>query len=245
MDIKAYLQAPIPRWVAMVAVVGTGITAGVGVHIGMQKAMQDEYDRRLEEEIANATTFYTHMATHKKIFDTPQEAAEALLNNDEDLREQYEEEVVRYITIDNDAPDDEDLTEVSHNVFTDATPTSEWDPEVEEAARTTDAPYILEHDEFYNSDFNTQTLTWYEVDEVLAAEDDSLVEDIDGIVGEQNLTRFGHGSRDNNVLYIRNPKIDMDFEVIRAQGSYAEIVHGIGLQHEDRPGIRKFRSYDE
>jgi hypothetical protein len=48
--------------------------------------------------------------------------------------------------------------------------------------------------------------------------------DASEIVG-QNL-RFGHGSKDPNVVYIRNPRLEMEMEILRDPSSYEKEVLG-------------------
>jgi hypothetical protein len=112
--------------------------------------------------------------------------------------------------------------------------------------RTEEAPYVISYDEFMEceKDYNQSTLAWYENDNVLADEQDKPIENIDRTVGEYNLDRFGHGSKDNNVVYIRNEVLEHEFEVIRHRGSYVEQVLGF-IQHGDRHRPRKFRSDDD
>ena len=56
---------------------------------------------------------------------------------------------------------------------------------------------------------------------------------MDEVIGLGNLGRWGHGSNDENIVYIRNLHLSLDFEVVRDRGSYAE---------ETRKNVR--HSYD-
>ena len=95
-----------------------------------------------------------------------------------------------------------------------------------------------------DKEFNQVTLTYFEGDEVLSDERDQTVDDVDGLAGEDNLQRFGHGSGDPNVLYIRNEHISLDMEILRSKGKYTHEVLGF-IEHSDQPKIRRFRSDDE
>jgi len=53
------------------------------------------------------------------------------------------------------------------------------------------------------------------------------------VVGE---LLFGHGSNDPNVVYIRNPKLEAEYEILRDEGSYEEIVLGEQIEHEAEEG---------
>jgi hypothetical protein len=52
------------------------------------------------------------------------------------------------------------------------------------------------------------------------------VPDVEEVVGEENMERFGVGSDDNSIVYIRNDKLDVAFEVVLDQRSYAQVVMG-------------------
>jgi hypothetical protein len=144
-------------------------------------------------------------------------------------------------------------TKVAKNVFENKAPVTDdgFDYEVELARRSSDRPYVITHDEYYENelDYEQTDLTYYEKDDTLVDPRDMPIPDEDQIVGSDNLTRFGHGSKDENVVYVRNDRIKVDFEISRSVGSYAQEVLGFdaedGLRHSDaRRGIRKFR-HDE
>lgn len=112
--------------------------------------------------------------------------------------------------------------------------------------RDTTEPYIITVDEFMeasDADARTQiTLTYYSDDDVLADEKDLPIDSIDYTIGIENLSKFGEGSGDGRIVYIRNEYIDVDFEVILHQGNYSEIVHGITKEPSRK--ARKFRGED-
>ena len=240
MNIKTYLNAPIPRWVALVTVVATSVAAGGGSYYYFQKRFNDEFETELrlavEEEVANTTKFYAML--RKEEYPTANDAAEELLDA-------VVETTVGILTDEGYTSEKaaQGLTEVVRNVFTNAAAT-EWDADAEEAQRDPSKPYILEHDEFYSSENQSVTLNYFEGDNTLSDEKDEHIADMDGVVGEENLSRFGHGSRDPNVLYVRNETLDLDFEIVRNDGKYTEQVLGF-IQHEDRPSTRRFRFNDE
>jgi hypothetical protein len=66
------------------------------------------------------------------------------------------------------------------------------------------------------------------------------IPDVNATVGDGNLDRFGHRSKDPRVVYIRNEKLGIEYEVCKSDGSYAEEVGGF-IKHDNRPKIRKFR----
>lgn len=109
-----------------------------------------------------------------------------------------------------------------------------------------DHPYLITVDEYMEDEtFDKITLEYYEEDDTLADEQETIVPDIEGTVGQANLLHFGRGSKDKNVVYVRNQRLRADFEVCRDEGSFAKTVLGLQedfLQHEDRgPRVRKMR----
>lgn len=141
----------------------------------------------------------------------------------------------------------DNLQEVTRNVFTDASiGVEDFDPEAEQ--RGPDAPYVIRFEEFLETKpgFTAEQLTYYEADGVLCKDDDELVDDVNGLVGEANLMKFGLGSQDANVVYIRNERWNCDFEVTRHKGSYDQVVHGV-IEHsaDYHRKTPRFRGDDE
>lgn len=137
----------------------------------------------------------------------------------------------------------EDIKEaIESNIFDQPMPdVPEWDQEAEEDSRRNGVPFILSKDEYYAGElgFTQMHLTFYEEDDVLVDEEDQLVPDQDGTVGEDNLQKFGYGSGDPRVLYVRNEVKQIDFEITLDKGSFSAAMGFI--QHDDTPKIRRFR----
>lgn len=70
------------------------------------------------------------------------------------------------------------------------------------------------------------TLTYFGGDDTLCDEDDMPIDDVDAIVGNGNLDRFGYKSRDARIVYIRNNRLQIDYTVCKSDGTYAEEVAG-------------------
>lgn len=121
-----------------------------------------------------------------------------------------------------------------------------WDEELK--TRESNDIYVITRDEFMNQEaegYGQDTITYFEGDETLADSRDQIVHNINGLCGETNLYRFGHGSGDPNVVYIRNVPKELELEVLRSDGKYSEEVLGF-IQHSyDGPKIRKFRGDHE
>lgn len=134
---------------------------------------------------------------------------------------------------------EEDPEPEVRNVFQQAEVEDHWDYYAERAKRSPLHPYVIHRDEREEQHaYDGVTFTYYEEDDVLCNERDEVVstEDRERILGEANLTKFGHGSGDASVVYIRNDQLEMDIEVIQSPNSYAEEVHGFEpeIRHADR-----------
>lgn len=128
------------------------------------------------------------------------------------------------------------------NVFTDP----HFDLDEEMKHRTPAKPYIITHDEFFTNEpeHENVSLTYYELDDTLTNERDEPIREVDEMIGDDHLVRFGHGSRDRNVVYIRNERLGTDFEVSKSTGSYLEEVLGMpdepdSLKHSDQRDRRR------
>jgi hypothetical protein len=117
-----------------------------------------------------------------------------------------------------------------------------WDYGKERLRRSPNRPYVIHRDEKDESEdtYDTVSYTYYEEDDVLSNERDEVIgkEERDALIGEANLNRFGHGSGDPSIVYIRNDKLEMQMEIVRSSNSYAEEVHG--FQHSE-PISRRHR----
>lgn len=113
-----------------------------------------------------------------------------------------------------------------------------FDYEEEIPKRTPDHPYVISIDEFENRDddhpYDQTFITYWGMDRTLADERDEIVDNVDRIVGWDNLSRFGYGSGDPRVVYIRNEQFECDYEVTLDERSYAEVILGI-LPNRVRP----------
>jgi len=133
------------------------------------------------------------------------------------------------------------------NVFKEYAATDEWDYEVELRRRSKDVPYIIHVDEFRQNEpsHDQVTYTYYEVDDILANTRNMRIEDMDEAIGLGNLGRWGHGSKDENIVYIRNEEMGMDFEILRDRGSYADTISGTIRHSSEVRRRRPNRRFDD
>lgn len=115
---------------------------------------------------------------------------------------------------------------VDHNIF--ASAEDGWDMDEEVRHRTTERPYVVHRDEFFeegNDDYNQRQLTYYNGDDTLVDEDNHPIENHIQVVGEM---KFGHGSGDPNVVYIRNERLQAEYEIFLEAGQYRIDILGQG-----------------
>lgn len=130
------------------------------------------------------------------------------------------------------------------NVFT--TDDGDWDYEAELSTRTSNLPYVLHQEEFINDEmgYRQETVTYYAGDDIMADPTDTPIYNFSAIMGE---LKFGHGSRDKSIVYIRNEPMGMEWEVLLHQGSFEQEVLGLEMQkdaEEDQlrhSTVQKFR----
>lgn len=133
------------------------------------------------------------------------------------------------------------------NVF--AGSDSDWDYESELSTRSPNAPYVIHADEFIGDEmgYKQTTVTYYAGDDIMADVDDTPIYGHRQMMGD---LKFGHGSKDPNVVYIRSEPLRMEWEVLRHAGKFGEEVLGLQAEEEMEDEIRhshpvrKFRITD-
>lgn len=139
---------------------------------------------------------------------------------------------------------------VQRNIFRDRQAAAEevvlpeWNYHEERKRRSPDQPYVIHYDERHEMDYQHVTLTYYTVDDVLCNDRDEPVdpEDRDRLIGDGNLDRFGHGSKDPAIVYIRNDELELMYEVVKSPNSYSEEVHGFSHEAYDRGNLERMRT---
>lgn len=92
----------------------------------------------------------------------------------------------------------------------------------EEQTSMNDKPYVISPEEFGEyEEYEKISLTYYG-DQVLADENDELVEDVEGAVGFESLTHFGEYEDDS--VFVRNDRLKCDYEILLDQRTYSDVV---------------------
>lgn len=130
----------------------------------------------------------------------------------------------------NNRPPDPETRVPYHNMGEDVELVTEpgWDYAEELKRRTSSEPFIIHEEEFRSSEkgYIQVAYTYYAEDDVLTDEDDRPLPHADKIVGEENL-KFGHGSGDPNVVFVRNDQMGLDMEISRSPNSFEQEVLGV------------------
>lgn len=197
-------------------------------------------DRLLDEDEVEERVFIDYAKISSKKSDVADDVTETTVINPDEV-----EEVIEQAIDDSDAELDETEGEEIQNIF--ASNGDEWDLEEEKAHRHPDLPYVIHQDEYMSDelDFTQHTLTWYAGDDVLVDEADKPVYNHHEVTGD---LKFGHGTNDPNVVYIRNEKLKSEYEILRHSGHFAEEIMGLEadaqIEKEIMHQSHKFRDSD-
>lgn len=232
---------------SMLAGAGLGVAGYFALKKKLEKEFEAKFEKELNEALDEMRTFYSRIKK-EGAFATPESAAEALgVKEATDAHTSYDtvpaagEEVSpeqvaalrERMKRGGPVTDDPDVeVTVERNIFRQGAAATDFDLEQEQSKRASnpDVPFVISKEEYFQGEpsYVNTTITWYEGDGILADERDVPVENVDALIGEENLLRFGYGSDDPNIVYVRNTKNQVDFEVVRSTGEYGNEVAGFG-----------------
>jgi hypothetical protein len=87
-------------------------------------------------------------------------------------------------------------------------------------------PYEITDEQFSESMDNFDKITlFYYADEVLADEGEEMIDDVDRAVGIKLLMDWAGDPDESQVLYVRNEKMMIDYEILRMEQPYSEMVN--------------------
>jgi hypothetical protein len=262
-------QANPKVWIAACSAMSAFAGAAVGFVVA-KKALENKFQEQLAAEVADARSYFQQM------YSTPTFVAEEPALDEDDVvhleavREATEEidgipadlvgdalSAQRSYDADDYAAEPGDTRVpapvIVNNIFQNATQAGDAVLDALMKDRDPNFPYIITKEEFYQNDqdFEQKKFTYWEGDDILADDQEELnpIEDVERVAGEDNLRRFGYGSGDEHVLYIRNETLDppMDLHITRSTGRYAVEVMALD---DDEPHLqhsipRRFRTRDE
>lgn len=128
-------------------------------------------------------------------------------------------------------PDDDPDEEEDQRIY-------EYESISREYSGSNKRPYVIPLDSFTDEmiGYDKITLGYYEDDDVLVDDNEDMIDDVDYVIGHDALDRFGDGSEDDDVVYIRNERTGADYEVIRHHKSYQTEVLGFVDPPNNRRG---------
>ena len=224
---------------------------GLGVLVGTL-ITKKEMQARLDKEVADVKENYRYI--HKDDYESPTdyiaknrpdeivdpalvrlEAGEALHVNSiiehVALNEEIKEQVERY------------QTGSVFNAFQNETADKDLIPEDADetlyqnllAQRTETAPFLISVEEYFDEKphFQKLSVTYFAGDNIVCYEDDTIMLDPEESFGVINLSRFGIKSDSEHIVYVRNPRIDVDYEIVKDEGKYADLIAHLQGNDED------------
>lgn len=222
------------------AVGAAGLVSGFGLGYFVAKTrMEALMELRLKEEIESVKDAF-HRGQKAGEYATPESAVNALIDPLEQagLKAKYVTPSTEGDTTGEGFMLDQD------SVYVSAGPVNVFDHHpvlVAGYPNPTDenAPYLITVDQFHqeHDDYDKNSIVWYAGDLVLADETEAEIHDIPNTVGADFAEHFGYMSLDANIVYYRNDRLGIDFEISFDPRTYAEIVIGLipGVDTDDEP----------
>lgn len=82
-------------------------------------------------------------------------------------------------------------------------------------------PMVITESQFNDEcEIHDKITVLYYVNGVITDEYNELMDDIDKVIGINNLSLFGYGSSDKDVLYVRNNMLKIDYEILKQHTEY-------------------------
>lgn len=105
---------------------------------------------------------------------------------------------------------------------------NEMPPVLNEDYEKEDYPYVISFHDYTESmtHIDKIELVYFKGDDVLVDDQDNIIDNVEYLIGEDNLFELGNDPETPNVLYIRNPKTGADYEIIQNDASFREVVLG-------------------
>lgn len=124
--------------------------------------------------------------------------------------------------------EDEDNEELDEEITYEAMEDDSYLEEVDLDNRDKTQPYIMTIDEWVanETDLPQITLCYYPEDDILTDSKDRPLNSVEKLLGPDALDNFGTFSEDNSIVYVCNPRVQAEYEVINMEGSYHDLVIG-------------------
>lgn len=117
-----------------------------------------------------------------------------------------------------------------------------YKPSIDEVVQSNivQGPYVIDVNTFNDISFTREkiSLSYYQDDDVLLDDNEELIPNVFDIVGHEALTSFGKYSPDPDIVYVRNERLGIDYEIARLYKSYQETVLGIKTEEPPRKKVK-------
>lgn len=161
------------------------------------KVLKTKYDSLIQEEIDSVKEQLTKVYSDHEFYD-PDTTNEEPVFSDEKILEKKE-----YSSL------------IQDSGYTNYSTNKKKDAEVNDVEK----PYVISPDEFGEIyGYETIDLTYYS-DGVLTDDQDEIVDDVEGIVGLDSLTRFGE--YEDDAIHVRNDRLKCDYEILLDNKPYS------------------------
>lgn len=128
---------------------------------------------------------------------------------------------------DEEEPDNSEVTQsqiIEENGYTQYSSNIKTNEKREEEDEM-DKPYIITPEEFSDSDYNTETLSYWADGVVTDIDDEPLTDDqIEDLIGEDSLSHFGEYEDDS--VFVRNDRLRTDYEILADTRRYGDVYNG-------------------
>lgn len=158
--------------------------------------------------------------------------------SEDDVRRRLQEQIREFVPMSDEATEDF----IAHT-----------QPQVVKTTKY-DPPMVISLEEYNASDegddYAKITLTYFPKQQVLLDEDKEPIDDVEAYVGWRALNRFGDMSQNADVVYVRNRRMETDFEVERETEAELPLHVQFGMPHMEFESNRaagkiKLREEDE
>lgn len=83
-------------------------------------------------------------------------------------------------------------------------------------------PYLVNPSDFGQEDGYEVISVIFYADQILTDDNNDIVRDVEEFVGFESLSHFGDYEDDPDSVYVRNPKLRLDIEILRSEQTYKE-----------------------
>lgn len=204
-------------------VVGLGVGAAVGFYFGYKfnrEKIRAEVYKEAEAEVDMLRKVYLEKTLNAANTDVEGTTLQGAISTEKPPID----EVVENLGYHTQVPSRERPLPAPVPVLDNPIEISKWNYEKELVNRSPDSPYVIHQNEYNHSnpDYEKVIYTYYAVDDyIVDTEDRRPVHNGEVIVGVDNL-KFGHGSDDVDVVYVRNDTQELDMQICRINKSYEE-----------------------